>query len=73
MPAGAGNNMPLRGCKSEIFEGGIRNNAFLRSKTLIPPARAGQRYTLGLVHIADIHASLVVEVYLDGIRQRKLS
>ena len=60
MPAGAGNNMPLRGCKSEIFEGGIRNNALLRSKTLIPPARVGQRYTLGLVHIVDIHASFAV-------------
>ena len=37
----AGNNFPLRGCKSNIYEGGIRVPAFIHS-TMIPVAARDQ-------------------------------
>merc|ERR1719399_1301297 len=64
MPNMAGNQCPttsspdcLRGHKAELWEGGIRNNALLCSKTLLPSARKGQTYSKGLVHIMDWHAT----------------
>jgi arylsulfatase B/arylsulfatase I/J len=62
----AGNNCPdfgkgkvcLRGQKGDLYEGGVRNNALLCSKTLIPDGMKGQTYSKGLVHITDWHATL---------------
>jgi hypothetical protein len=64
MPNMAGNQCPttaspdcLRGHKAELFEGGIRNNALLCSKTLLPAERRGKTYSKGLVHVMDWHAT----------------
>merc|ERR1712048_1391362 len=65
-PNAAGNNCPeysktglcLRGHKGNLYEGGVRNNALLCSKTLIPDAMKGQSYSKGLVHVTDWHATL---------------
>lgn len=66
MPGAAGNNCPeygkgglcLRGHKGGLYEGGVRNNALLCSKTLVPDAMKGKSYTKGLVHVSDWHATL---------------
>lgn len=65
MPNSAGNQCPttgsancLRGHKAELWEGGIRNNALLCSKTLLPSERLGKTYEKGLVHVMDWHATL---------------
>lgn len=59
MPGAAGNNFPLRGHKAEVFEGGIRNNAvvYSRSVSLVPEAMRGTTYKGGLVHVTDWHAA----------------
>jgi len=64
-PNAAGNNCPeygkggvcLRGHKGNLYEGGVRNNALVCSKSLVPPSRAGQTYSKGLVHVTDWHAT----------------
>jgi arylsulfatase A-like enzyme len=55
----AGNNAPLRGHKAELFEGGIRNNALIYSKStkFVPTAMRGSSYDGGLVHVMDWHAA----------------
>ena len=60
MPGAAGNNFPLRGHKAELYEGGIRNNAVIysRSAALVPEAMRGATYKGGLVHVTDWHAIL---------------
>jgi len=65
MPQVAGNQCPtltdpncLRGHKAEMWEGGIRNNALLCSKTMLPSGRSGKTYSKGLVHMMDWHATL---------------
>jgi len=65
-PNAAGNNCPeysktglcLRGNKGNLYEGGVRNNALLCSKTKIPDAMKGTTYSKGLVHVTDWHATL---------------
>jgi arylsulfatase B len=64
MPGMAGNQCPttdsadcLRGHKAELWEGGIRNNALLCSKTMLPAGRKGKTYSKGLVHVMDWHAT----------------
>jgi arylsulfatase A-like enzyme len=47
----------LRGAKGSLWEGGIRNNALLCSKTLLPSSLKGQTYSKGLVHVMDWHAT----------------
>jgi hypothetical protein len=66
MPTAAGNNCPqygkgglcLRGHKAQLYEGGVRNNALLCSKTMVPETMKGQTYAKGLVHVTDWHATL---------------
>lgn len=66
-PPSAGNNCPeygqdklcLRGAKGSLYEGGVRNNALLCSKTQVPDAMKGKVYSKGLVHVTDWHAMLV--------------
>ena len=55
MPMEAGNNFPLRGHKAELWEGGVRNNALVWSRNLIPAAMKGGLYSGGLVHVMDWH------------------
>jgi len=82
MPNMAGNQCPtadsadcLRGHKAEMWEGGIRNNALLCSKTLLPKDSIGKTYSKGLVHVMDWHATFrslagatdLAEKPLDGM------
>lgn len=46
-----GYNMPLRGRKATMFEGGVRAAAFIWGEMIPKPAR-GQAYT-GLIHLTD--------------------
>ena len=61
MPGAAGDNWPLRGHKAEVFEGGVRNNALVYSKStaLVPAALRGSTYKGGLVHVVDWHATFL--------------
>merc|ERR1712060_278048 len=47
----------MGGHKAELWEGGIRNNALLCSKTMLPAGMAGTTYSKGLVHVMDWHAT----------------
>jgi arylsulfatase A-like enzyme len=64
LPDGGGNNCPnetsfcLRGAKAELWQGGVRNNALICSKTMLGEA-VGSSYKEGMVHLMDIHASFV--------------
>ena len=49
--AQGGSNMPLRGGKHFLFEGGVRVPAFVHSE-LIPPARRGATFN-GLFSVVD--------------------
>lgn len=49
------NNMPLRGAKFGVFEGGIRTNAFVWAPGLLP--HSGQ-YD-GLVHVVDWYVCVI--------------
>ena len=53
-PQGAGNNMPLRGQKAQLWEGGVRNNAIVWGSAL-PKASHGTVYDNGMVHVTDWH------------------
>jgi len=59
-PRDGGNNMPLRGHKSELWEGGVRNNAFIwsNSESIIPLASKGSVYS-NLMHVTDWHATIL--------------
>lgn len=58
MPMSAGNNMPLRGHKAELWEGGVRNNAIAWG-SLVPEKARGSNYEGGLVHVMDWHATFL--------------
>eukprot|EP00662_Eupelagonemidae_sp_cell21_P057432 gene57432-biopygen35817 len=53
----AGNNLPLRGTKFTLWEGGLRTAAFVAGP-LIPPAKRGGVYA-GMVHNVDWHITLI--------------
>jgi len=59
-PHDGGNNLPLRGRKATLWEGGIRNNAFLwtNDPMLLPADLRGTVYD-GLMHVSDWHATIV--------------
>lgn len=59
LPMAGGSNFPLRGQKTELWEGGVRNNALLYSRTLIPSTLWGTVYTGGFVHVMDWHATFL--------------
>ena len=52
----AGNNYPHRGGKSSDFEGGVRVSAFVSGGALPASLRGAKR--TGLMHVADLHATL---------------
>lgn len=51
-PGAANKNLPLRGGKLTLFDGGMRVNAFVYSAGLLPSA--GGRVERGLMHITDL-------------------
>jgi len=59
-PHDGGNNMPLRGKKASLWEGGVRNNAFIwsNSNEILPAGRRGSLYT-NLMHVTDWHATIL--------------
>ena len=65
MPMEAGNNFPLRGHKAELWEGGVRNNALVWSRNLIPAAMKGGLYSGGLVHVMDWHGKRSTDMGVD--------
>lgn len=64
-PWAAGNNYPLRGMKNELWEGGMRVNALLRSN-LIPVELRGTTYD-NLFHVADWVPTLLRGALQDGM------
>ena len=46
-----GSNYPLKGCKSTLFEGGVRSLAFANGGLL--PAKMQGKTSEGFIHIAD--------------------
>ena len=54
----AGSNAPLRGCKFNWFEGGVRVPAFVYGPGVVPHTREGGTYA-GLMHHVDWTATLM--------------
>lgn len=53
---GAGSNLPLRGGKFTLHEGGIRSRSFVHAPSLLPEARRGGVWH-GLSHVSDLFAT----------------
>lgn len=55
-----GNNLPLRGAKFELWEGGVRNNAFIwsNSNSIMPHTSQGTTYN-NMFHITDWYPTIL--------------
>ena len=49
------NNVPLRGAKFGVFEGGVRSHSFLWGPGVLPDGAAGKVYE-GMFHLVDYYA-----------------
>lgn len=64
-PASAGDNRPLRGSKTTLFEGGVRSTSFVTGgATMIPEKARGTTYA-GLMHAADYAATVLALAGVD--------
>ena len=64
-PASAGDNRPLRGSKTTLFEGGVRSTSFVTGgSTMIPKAARGTTYG-GLMHAVDYPATVLALAGVD--------
>merc|ERR1712159_2714 len=69
-PASAGDNHPLRGSKTTLFEGGVRSTSFVTGgSTMIPEAARGTTYS-GLMHAVDLAATILA---LGGVNVSALA
>jgi hypothetical protein len=66
-PASASSNFPLRGCKSSLFEGGVRALSFI-SGGFLPAAARGQTRPQ-LLHVVDIWTTLVSAAQIPYVGQ----
>jgi arylsulfatase A-like enzyme len=60
-PASAGDNYPLRGSKTTLFQGGVRSTSFITAgsgSNYIPSSMRGTTYD-GLMHACDIAATVL--------------
>jgi hypothetical protein len=55
-PARMANNVPLRGAKFGVYEGGVRSNSFLWGPGVLPPTAAGKLFD-GIFHLVDYYAT----------------
>ena len=62
-PARMANNVPLRGAKFGVFEGGVRSNSFLWGPGVLPDGAAGKTYN-GIFHLVDYYATFA---HLAGV------
>lgn len=60
LSGGAGNNMPLRGGKFTLWEGGVRTHAFVYSANteIIPRRLRGTEFD-SMVHVSDLYPTLL--------------
>lgn len=58
-PASAGDNRPLRGSKSTLFQGGVQSTSFVSGgSSMIPVSVRGTQYD-GLMHACDLAATVL--------------
>ena len=62
-PARRGNNMPLRGAKFSVFEGGMRTAAVVHSPLL--PAATTHTTSDALIHLSDWYATILALAGVD--------
>ena len=62
------NNVPLRGAKFGVFEGGVRSHSFLWGPDVLPDGAAGKVYE-GMFHLVDYYSvTLTTDHFVRRLR-----